>query len=74
MSEEQRIKSINTSAMRHLEDWLLQLENEEVSDDDLLAALYGTSLAAILLGYSPEHIVEDARKGAEKLASLVEES
>lgn len=73
MSEEQRIESINTSAIGHLEDWLSKLETEEVSADDLLAALYGASIAAILLGYSPEHIVEDARKGAEKLERLVEE-
>lgn len=70
MSEENRIKIINERAAAHLEDWLLQLENEEVTPDDLLAALYGGMIAAILLGYSPESMVEDAKKGAEKIMSL----
>jgi hypothetical protein len=73
MSEENRIKIINERAAAHLHDWLLKLENEEVTPDDLLAALYGGMIAAILLGYSPEHMVEDAKKGAEKIRSLAEE-
>lgn len=73
MTEETRIKIINERAAAHLHDWLLQLENEEVTPDDLLAALYGGMIAAILLGYSPESMIEDAKKGAEKIMALAEE-
>jgi hypothetical protein len=73
MSEENRIKIINERAAGNLHDWLLQLENEEVTPDDLLAELYGGMIAAILLGYSPESMVEDAKKGAEKIMALAEE-
>jgi hypothetical protein len=73
MTEEQRIKLINERAAAHLEDWLRQLEEGTAESDDLLAALYGGMIAAILLGYKPEHMVEDAKKGAERLMSLVEE-
>jgi hypothetical protein len=73
MSEENRIKIINERAAAHLHDWLLKLENEEVTPDDLLAALYGGMITAILLGYSPESMVEDARKGAEKIMALEKE-
>lgn len=73
MTEEERVKKINFAAAGHLQDWLLQLENKEVAPDDLLASLYGGMIAAILLGYSPESMVEDAKKGAEKITSLEEE-
>jgi hypothetical protein len=73
MSEENRIKIINETAAAHLYDWLLKIENEEVTPDDLLAALYGGMITAILLGYSPESMIEDARKGAEKVMALEEE-
>lgn len=73
MSEENRIKIINERAAAHLHDWLLQIENGEVTPDDLLAALYGGMITAILLGYSPESMVEDAKKGAEKIMALAEE-
>ncbi len=73
MTEETRIKIINERAAVHLQDWLYQMEKEEVTSDDLLASLYGGMIASILLGYSPENIVEDAKKGAEKIKALAEE-
>ena len=73
MTEETRIKIINERAAVHLQDWLYQMEKEEVTSDDLLASLYGGMIASILLGYSPESMLEDARKGAEKIMALEEE-
>lgn len=71
---EERIAYINTNAQKHLEDWLAQLDNEEVSADDLLAALYGGMIAADLLGYQIEHVVSDAKIAADKIRNLAEES
>ena len=74
MSEDERVKQINYNAAGHLQDWLEQLENEEVTTDDLLASIYGGMVAAYLLGYSPDLMVEDAKAGAERLIKLVEET
>lgn len=74
MSEDERVNLINTKAGKHLQDWLEQLENEEVTTDDLLASLYGGMVSAYLLGYDPEVMVLDAKAGAEKLIGLLEET
>lgn len=74
MTEDERVKQINYNAAGHLKNWLNQLENEEVTEDDLLASLYGGMVAAYILGYSPDKMVDDAKAGAEKLTKLVEES
>ena len=70
--EEQRIAEINKAAAGHLEDWLHQIEEEEVTPDDLLAATYGSLIAAALLGFSIESLVQDAQQGAEKLMSQMD--
>ena len=69
MTEEERIVSINSNAAKHLKDWLEQLENGEVTEDDLLASLYGGVVAAYLLGFDPAVMLEDAKSGADKLAA-----
>lgn len=74
MTEDERVNAINLKAGEHLQDWLEQLENEEVTADDLLASLYGASVAAYLLGYNPEVMVLDAKAGAERLLGLLEET
>jgi hypothetical protein len=74
MTEEERIKLVNEKAAAHLEDWLKQLENEEVTEDDLLASLYGGMVAAYLLGYSPDLMIEDAKAGTERIIKLLEET
>lgn len=74
MTEDERVKQINYDSAGHLRDWLEQLENETVTTDDLLAALYGSMVAAYLLGYSPDAMVTDAKAGAEKLMKLLEET
>ena len=74
MTEEERIKLINEQAAVHLEDWLEQLENEEVTTDSLLASIYGGMVAAYLLGYSLDKMIEDAKAGAERLIKPIEET
>ena len=73
MTDEERVQKINFTAAGHLQDWLLQIENEEVTSDDLLAAVYGGMIASILLGYSPESMVEDAKIGAQKIIDMSDE-
>ena len=73
MTDEERVQKINFTAAGHLQDWLLQIENEEVTSDDLLAAVYGGMIASILLGYSPENMVEDAKIGAQKIIDMVDD-
>lgn len=74
MTEEERVNAINLKAGEHLQDWLKKLEDEETTTDDLLASLYGASVAAYLLGYNPEVMVLDAKAGAERLMGLLEET
>jgi hypothetical protein len=74
MPKQERIKSINERAVLHLQNLLEQLENKEVTPDDLLASLYGASVAAYLLGYSPDALVHDAKAGAERLMELLKET
>jgi hypothetical protein len=74
MTEDERVKQINNAASVYLQDWLEKLENEEVTQDDLLASLYGSMVAAYLLGYSPDTMVGDAKAGAERLMLLLKET
>jgi hypothetical protein len=73
MSEDERVKKINNNAAIHLQEWLQQLEDSKDADD-LLASLYGAMVAAYLLGYSPDVMAADAKAGAERLISLLEET
>lgn len=65
MIERERLENINFAAAKHLQDWLRQLADEEIDGDDLLAAVYGGMIAAILMGYNPEAILEDVKRGAD---------
>lgn len=67
MTEDKRNASINTNAVEHLKDWLKQLENEEVTEDDLLASVYAGMVASYLLGFDPVIMLEDAKAGASRL-------
>jgi len=74
MTEEDRIKKINSDAAKHLQDVLLQLENEELRDDDLLAVTYGYMIAAKLVGYDPAALAVDVEKAAQRIAELAAET
>jgi hypothetical protein len=74
MTEEDRIKKINTEAAKHLENILLQLENDEISSDDLLAITYAHLIASTLAGYNPESFCNDALVAAKKIIDLAEET
>ena len=68
MTEDDRVKFINEASAARLKDWLQQLENDEVTEDDLLASLYGGMIAAYILGFDPAAMLKDAKAGADKLA------
>jgi hypothetical protein len=74
LKEEDRIKKINDLSAKHLEDWQKKLENEEVTEDDLLASVYGGMVTAYLLGYNLEGMYSDAKAGAERLLKTFEET
>jgi hypothetical protein len=71
---EDRVKQINKASAAFLEDLLEQMENEELTSDDLFASLYAGMVAAYLYGYSPDGMVVDAKAAAERLLALAEET
>jgi hypothetical protein len=73
MTEEERVKSINERAGVHLQDLLEQLENEEITPDDLLPPMYAAMIVSILYGYSPNAMVEDAQAAASRLLTMLDE-
>lgn len=73
MTEEERINKINEAAIKHLEDILLQMENEEIDSDDLLAVSYAYHIACVIAGYNTESFFNDAMTAAHELMDLVEE-
>jgi hypothetical protein len=72
MTEEERIAKINARAGLHLQDLLEQLENEEITPDDLLPPLYAAMIVSILYGYSPSAMIEDAQAAADKLLAMLD--
>jgi len=74
MTEEERIQKINTKAAVCLEEWMQKIEDEEVTEDDLLASVYGQMVAAYLLGYNLEAMLKDAKAGGDRLLEVFEES
>lgn len=74
MTEDKRVKKINDQAGVHMQDWLGKIETGEVTEDDLLASVYGGLVTAYLLGYSPEALVNDAKAGGDRLLKMFEET
>lgn len=67
MTDEERVASINAKSVEHIENWIQQLDDGELEPDDLLAATYAALVTAIILGYSPEDLIDDAKKAAANL-------
>lgn len=72
MTDQERTEKINEQAAKHLQDFALQLENEEINEDDILAICYASLVISTMMGFSPEAIVDDAKKSAEKLGEMIE--
>lgn len=72
--KQERLDKINDKASKHVRDWLKQLENdEELASDDLLASVYGSLIAAVLFGYSPDALANDAKRAAENILKEAKE-
>lgn len=72
MTEEERVKKINEQSAIHIQDFFEQLEKNEIESDDLLAITYAALTTAIILGYSPEALLEDAKKAATQIADILQ--
>jgi hypothetical protein len=69
MTEDEKVKYINSNATEYLQFWLDKLETEERIPEDLLSALYATMIATSLLGYDLDVIMSDVKIAAEKIAN-----
>lgn len=73
ITDEERLVKINQGALEHLEDILMQLENEEITQDDILSLAYAGMIVTKLLGYSPQELAHDAVLAAGKIQKMIEE-
>jgi len=74
MTKDERLENINQQAGVYLDDWLKKLEDEEATEDDLLASVYGGMVTAHLLGYNLETLINDAKAGGDRLLKVFEET
>lgn len=72
MTEEERVEQINKNAGAYLQEWLAGLEGGDVTENDLLAALYAAMVTAYLYGYPPDKMAVDAKAAAARLIAMVE--
>jgi hypothetical protein len=72
ISDKERIEKINRSAAEHLKDVFMQLENKEITEDDVLSLAYAGMISTKLLGYSPQAFARDAVLAAEKIQKMLE--
>lgn len=71
--EEERVKRINEMSGQILQEWLEKLENEpDLEADKLIANVYGGIIAASLMGYSPQAMIDDANRAVENIRKLTE--
>ena len=70
--EQERVDRINTFAAVKVEEFFLQLENEEITEEDMLGIAYSAMFVVSVLGYSPFKMAEDAEAAAERLLSDID--
>lgn len=75
--EELRVKNIEECSRKKIEEYLLQLENHEITEDDILAMTYASLCTASLVGFTVEglkQMVEDSTNYANHMIKLLEET
>lgn len=78
--EELRVKNIEECSRKKIEEYLLQLENHEITEDDILAMTYASLCTASLVGFTVEglkqmvEMVEDSTNYANHMIKLLEET
>lgn len=73
MTEEERLNEINRNSQEHLQRYLEQLDEGDITHDDLLSIVYAGMVTAGVMGYSLESLVEDSRKASDQIIELVKE-
>jgi len=71
--EQTRLEKINYATAKHVLDYLEQLANEEINSDDLLSLVYAVLVTSMLLGYSPEELIEDVKISVQTIIDMEEE-
>lgn len=71
--DQKRVEKINHNMAVYVQDYLEQLSKEEIDSDDLLSLVYAGLITSILLGYSPEELIEDAKAGVQRLKDMSDE-
>lgn len=72
--EEARVKKINEMSSDILVDWLKRMEADpDLEGDKLMATIYGSWIAASLLGYSPEAFLDDANRAIKNIKALTDD-
>lgn len=74
MTEDERVKNINKCSAGHLEDFLKQLDEGEISHDEMAAIAYAAMVTVALIGFSPEAMAVDAIAASERLIDLLNET
>lgn len=74
MTEEERLDYINKEATKQLEIFLRQLDEKEITENQMLAISYASMIAVKVLGFSPEEMARDAATAAEKIVVDVEDN
>jgi hypothetical protein len=75
--DELRLENIKECSRKKLDEYLLQLENDEINEDEILAITFASICTAALVGYSVEglkQMVEDSTNYANHLMKLLDET
>ncbi len=67
MTEEERVKKINIIAIAKFKDFLMKLESNEITEDEIVADAYASMITIAVLGFSPKIMGEEAEVRAHQL-------
>lgn len=73
MEEEITIEMINANTLESIHIFLTAFRDGSMVYEDILVASYSALAVAILVGYNPEEILEDAKTIAETIISQSKE-
>lgn len=73
MNEEERVEKINSASVEHLSNFLRQLDENKITEEDMLAIAYAAMITVSILGFSAEEMAKSAAIAADKLMDKLEE-
>ena len=74
MTPEERLSYMNNECAVEVERWLVQLDEGNMTGDDLFICLYSSMIVAFLAGYNPSEILKDAAKAAQKIKDQLKDT